>query len=79
MFGLWLTVQNGGDFTIDGMAVEAILGAIYQEFGSPAAHRTFHLMVLPHLSTQLRDPILVERATAILEELKRDTGDSIVI
>lgn len=72
-------VKTGGHLTYNGMAVEAILGAVYQEFGSPAAHRAFHLMILPHLASQLGDPILVEKATQIKDELIRDTGDKIVI
>jgi hypothetical protein len=61
------------------MAVQAIMGAVFQEFGSSAAHRAFHLMVLPHLTKQLMDPVLVERAQKIREGLVKDLGEKILL
>ncbi|WVR08163.1 hypothetical protein IAU60_005209 [Kwoniella sp. DSM 27419] len=62
--------RESGDLKIRGMAVEAILGGIYMQFGSPAAHRAFHMHVLPHLVPQLRDPRLVERVMGLKGELE---------
>ncbi|EIW71678.1 hypothetical protein TREMEDRAFT_60601 [Tremella mesenterica DSM 1558] len=59
---------------IKGMVVEATLGGVYTTFGSPAAHRAFHLLVLPRLAHQLRDPGLIELANKMAEGVRRDFG-----
>jgi dsRNA-specific ribonuclease len=51
------------------MAVESVLGGIFTQFGSPAAHRAFHTLVLPYLSHQFRDQSLKEK----IEEMRRST------
>ena len=71
--------QNGGEYTVNGMAVEAIIGAIYTQFGSPAAHRAFHLHVLPHIAAQLRDPMLIERVESMRKDLDQDLGGGILV
>ncbi|KAK8849545.1 hypothetical protein IAR55_004880 [Kwoniella newhampshirensis] len=72
------TSREGGDLKIKGMTIEAILGGIYTQFGSPAAHRTFHQLILPHFSSQLRDPRLVERVQSMREELEKEFGPGIL-
>jgi hypothetical protein len=52
------------------MAVESVVGGVFSQFGSPAAHRTFHSLVLPHLSNQFRDMALKEK----IEEMRISTG-----
>jgi dsRNA-specific ribonuclease len=51
------------------MAVESVLGGIFSQFGSPAAHRAFHTLVLPYLSDQVRDQAL----KAKIEEMRVST------
>ena len=60
------------------MTVEAILGAVFTQFGSPAAHRTFHLFILPLLRRQLRDPILMDRVDSMRDRLKDEFRGGIV-
>ena len=60
------------------MTVEAILGAVFSQFGSPAAHRTFHLHVLPYLRRQLRDPRLIERVESMRDQLRKEYGGGIL-
>ena len=57
-----------------GMVVEAVLGGVFTTFGSPAAHRAFHLHILPRLKGQLRDPALIELAESMQEGVQRDFG-----
>ncbi|WWD20170.1 hypothetical protein CI109_104646 [Kwoniella shandongensis] len=74
------TSREGGDLKIKGMSIEAILGGIYTQFGSPAAHRTFHKMILPGFarSNQLRDPRLVEKVETVKEQLEKEFGTGIL-
>ncbi|WVW86780.1 hypothetical protein I302_108834 [Kwoniella bestiolae CBS 10118] len=65
------TSRESGDAKIQGMAVESILGAIFTEFGSPAAQRAFHLHILPHFIPQLRDPRLIERVLDQREQIEK--------
>ncbi|KAK4689225.1 hypothetical protein P7C73_g870, partial [Tremellales sp. Uapishka_1] len=67
-----------GSLKVKGMTVEAILGGIYTQFGSPAAHRTFHLHVLPTLSPQLRDAKLIEKVERMREDLEKEYGGGIL-
>ncbi|WVQ75034.1 hypothetical protein IAR50_004643 [Cryptococcus sp. DSM 104548] len=64
--------------SIKGQAVEAVLGGIFTQFGSPAAHRAFHLHVLPKVASQLRDPFMVEKAQSVREELEKEFGRGIL-
>jgi hypothetical protein len=60
-----LTPQTGleNDFArIKGITVEAILGGVFLQHGSPAAQRVFHSQILPAFAAQLRDPALQEAA-----------------
>jgi hypothetical protein len=61
------------------MAVEAVLGGVFTQFGSPAAHRAFHLHALPHLARQLRDPILIEKMETMRRDLESDLGGGILV
>ncbi|ORY34897.1 hypothetical protein BCR39DRAFT_447387, partial [Naematelia encephala] len=63
---------------IQGTTVEAIIGGIFTVYGSPAAHRTFHLHVLPHMAPQLRDPALIERAKTFQKNLLEEAGPAIL-
>ncbi|ORX37887.1 hypothetical protein BD324DRAFT_623673 [Kockovaella imperatae] len=60
--------------TIQGSVVEAIVGAVFSEFGSPAAQRLFHSRVLPKLvdadAKLFADPYLREKITALKEQIK---------
>lgn len=69
----------GGSLRIQGLTVEAILGAVFATHGSSAAQRAFYLHVLPHISSQLRDPMLVERALAAGDEVRRETGGGVLL
>ncbi|OCF35135.1 hypothetical protein I317_06656 [Kwoniella heveanensis CBS 569] len=73
------TSRESGDLKIRGMAVESILGGIFTQFGSPAAHRTFHRLVLPHLVSQLKDPRLVDNVGSIQRQLDEQFGRSILV
>lgn len=42
--------------------------------GSPAAHRLFHLQILPTLAFQLRDPGLVESADKMRSKIVKEMG-----
>jgi dsRNA-specific ribonuclease len=73
--------QNGitsGLSTIKGQAVESTVGAIFTYYGSPAAHRLYHLHILPRLSSRLKDPALIERAESMQGALRRDFGEGII-
>ncbi|WVF68564.1 hypothetical protein IAT40_003333 [Kwoniella sp. CBS 6097] len=73
------TSRESGDLKVRGMAVESILGGIFTQFGSPAAHRTFHKLVLPHLVSQLKDPRLVDSVGSIQRQLDEQFGRSILV
>ncbi|WVQ96104.1 hypothetical protein IAU59_003206 [Kwoniella sp. CBS 9459] len=73
------TSRESGNLKIRGMAVESILGAIFTQFGSPAAHRTFHKLVLPHLVSQLKDPRLVDSVGTIQRQLDEQFGRGILV
>ncbi|KAJ9097209.1 hypothetical protein QFC21_004878 [Naganishia friedmannii] len=53
-------VEQNGSLTVQGETVNAVLGGTLMYFGSPAAHRLFHLQVLPHLSRQFQSPQIQE-------------------
>ncbi|WWC92951.1 uncharacterized protein L201_007914 [Kwoniella dendrophila CBS 6074] len=72
------TSRESGDLKILGMAVESILGGIFTEFGSPAAQRAFHSMILPHYIPQLKDPRLIERVLSQKDQLDK-SGRGIVL
>jgi len=57
---------------IKGQAVEATLGAIFSYYGSPAAHRAFHLHILPKMKDQLRDPAIIEKAENMRKQVDRE-------
>lgn len=59
--------------------MQAVLGGVYTEFGSPAAHRAFHLHYLPHIAWQLRDPMLIERVEAVKKDLEERLGGGIIV
>jgi hypothetical protein len=40
--------------------------------GSPAAHRLFHLQVLPTLAPQLKDPALVEAVDKVRSKVMKE-------
>ena len=63
--------MRSGARKIKGTVIEAIIGAVFLEFGSAAAQRLFHSRILPALTQDLRDPYLIERA----EELKGQVAD----
>ncbi|KAK6908788.1 hypothetical protein I204_01927 [Kwoniella mangroviensis CBS 8886] len=65
------TSRESGDSKILGMTVESILGAIFNEYGSPAAQRAFHLHILPYFIPQLRDPRLIERVLDVKEQIEK--------
>ncbi|WVO13874.1 hypothetical protein L204_101497 [Cryptococcus depauperatus] len=67
-----------GNLSVKGQAVEAILGGVFTQFGSPAAHRTFHLHVLPKFTSQLRDPLLVEKVESARLQLEQEFGRSML-
>jgi dsRNA-specific ribonuclease len=69
----------GGSLRIQGLTVEAIIGAIFATHGSSAAQRAFYLHVLPHISSQLRDPMLVERAQVAGDEVRKETGGGVLL
>jgi hypothetical protein len=72
------TARETGARKIKGETVEAILGGVFSHFGSPAAHRTFHLHILPHFAHRFRDPMIVEKAEEIRANAAADFGGSIV-
>ncbi|KAJ3774462.1 hypothetical protein FB446DRAFT_639778 [Lentinula raphanica] len=44
------TILKGvGLYKVQGDAVAAVVGGIFEQFGGSAAHRTFHTRVLPHI------------------------------
>ncbi|KAJ3763633.1 hypothetical protein EV360DRAFT_91741 [Lentinula raphanica] len=44
------TILKGvGLYKVQGDAVAAVMGGIFEQFGGSAAHRTFHTRVLPHI------------------------------
>ena len=71
--------MDTGASRIKGLTVQSILGGIFTQYGSPAAHRAFHLLILPHLSHQLRDPVLKERAEIIERDLVRQLGGTRIL
>lgn len=66
------TGEESGAAKIKGATVEAILGGVFGQLGSPAAHRTFHLHILPHLKRQLRDPRLIERVETVRDQVEKE-------
>lgn len=72
------TAQASGNLSVKGQTVEAILGGVFTQFGSPAAHRAFHLHVLPKFVSQLRDPFLVEKVETVREQLEKEFGRGIL-
>ncbi|KAF5349111.1 hypothetical protein D9756_009452 [Leucocoprinus leucothites] len=42
-------LKSVGLYKVQGDAVAAVMGAIYEQFGASVAHRAFHTRVLPHL------------------------------
>ncbi|KXN82775.1 hypothetical protein AN958_02214, partial [Leucoagaricus sp. SymC.cos] len=42
-------LRGVGLYRVQGDAVAAVIGAIYEQFGGSVAHRAFHTRVLPHL------------------------------
>lgn len=72
------TAQASGNLSVKGQTVEAILGGVFTQFGSPAAHRAFHLHVLPKFVGQLRDPFLVEKVETVREQLEKEFGRGIL-
>ncbi|WWC73558.1 mitochondrial 54S ribosomal protein mL57 [Kwoniella pini CBS 10737] len=64
------TSRESGNLKILGMTIESILGGIFNEFGSPAAQRTFHLMILPFYIKQLKDPRLIERVLNLKDQIE---------
>ncbi|OXG17438.1 hypothetical protein C366_03528 [Cryptococcus neoformans Tu401-1] len=72
------TSQASGNLSVKGQTVEAILGGVFTQFGSPAAHRAFHLHVLPKFVSQLRDPFLVEKVETVREQLENEFGRGIL-
>lgn len=73
------TGTESGHAKIRGMAVESVLGGIYSQYGSPAAHRAFHLHLLPHLTHQFRDQALKERIESTRKEAERLSGGGILL
>lgn len=71
--------QVNTGLTIHGMAVEAVIGGVFTQFGSPAAHRAFHLYALPHLARQLRDPMLIEKAQVMRKDIEGDLAGGILV
>ncbi|GMK53468.1 hypothetical protein CspeluHIS016_0100540 [Cutaneotrichosporon spelunceum] len=59
------TGREGGYAKVKGLTVEAVLGGVFTHLGSPAAHRAYHLHILPLLQEQLRDPALIEAAERV--------------
>jgi len=41
--------RSVGLYKVQGMAVEALVGGIFHQFGGSAAHRLFHTRVLPNI------------------------------
>jgi hypothetical protein len=58
--------------------VEATFGAVFTYYGSPAAHRAYHLHVLPRLKDRLGDPALAEKAETMKESLIKEFGGAIL-
>lgn len=42
-------LQSAGLYKVQGDAVAAVMGTIYEQFGASVAHRTFHTRILPNL------------------------------
>jgi dsRNA-specific ribonuclease len=73
MFANFQTGREGGFLRIKGLTVEAILGGVFLQHGSPAAQRVYHAHILPALERQLRDPALIE-AARVACDAARDVG-----
>lgn len=61
------------------MAVESVLGGIFTQFGSPAAHRAFHLHLLPQLKHQFRDEALKERIEVTRSGVAKQYGGGVLL
>jgi hypothetical protein len=73
------TSRASGHLKVQGMTAEAIVGAVFTSFGSPAAQRLFHLEVLPHLATQLRDPRLIEKSAELRRNVEKTAGGGVLL
>lgn len=73
------TGTESGHAKITGMAVESVLGGIFTQYGSSAAHRAFHLHLLPHLTHQFRDQALKERIEAVRSDAEKQYGGGVLL
>jgi len=73
------TGTESGHAKIKGMAVESVFGGIFTQFGSPAAHRAFHTLLLPYLSHQFRDQALKERIEEIRKSTEKEFSGSVLL
>lgn len=72
------TSREGGHVKVKGLTVEAILGGVFTQLGSPAAQRAFHLHVLPYLVGQFRDGMIQEAADDARKSVLSEFGGGIV-
>ncbi|WVQ79258.1 hypothetical protein IAT38_001354 [Cryptococcus sp. DSM 104549] len=72
-------LSESGYARIKGQTVEALMGVLYTQYGSPAAQRAFHLHLLPTLQHQLRDPLLTERVRLAKAALEEQFGRGILL
>lgn len=72
--------RDTGALKIYGEGVQAIVGGTMMQYGSPAAHRLFHLQILPTLAPQLKDPALVEAVDKVRSRvIKEMSGEKCVL
>jgi dsRNA-specific ribonuclease len=73
------TGTESGHAKIKGMAVESVFGGIFTQFGSPAAHRAFHTILLPYLSSQFRDQALKEKIEMMRKSTEKEFSGSVLL
>ncbi|KAJ9110787.1 hypothetical protein QFC20_002828 [Naganishia adeliensis] len=71
--------QQNGALTVQGETVNAIIGGTLMHFGSPAAHRLFHLEILPRLERQFKEPRIQEAIQAQRKVAQELLGGGVVV
>ncbi|KAI5452334.1 hypothetical protein NCC49_000896 [Naganishia albida] len=71
--------QQNGSLTVQGETVNAIIGGTLMYFGSPAAHRLFHLEVLPRLERQFSSEVVREAIKAQRKVAEGVFGGGVVV
>jgi len=61
------------------MGVESVFGGIFTQFGSPAAHRAFHTLLLPYLSHQFRDQELKEKIESLRLNTEKEFSGGVLL